>query len=83
MKRLDRIEEFKVLEGIEPDHMPLYNRLRCKTKKQKGKELKEVKEILKWNEKYIRKYKEISSKKLYKEVILEGNKMMDRNKRCG
>lgn len=43
MKRLDRIEEFRVLEGIESDHMPLYNRLECKTKKQKGKKLKEVK----------------------------------------
>lgn len=52
-------------------------------KKAEREEAEGGKEILKWNEKYIRKYKKISSKKLYKEVILERNKMMDRNKRCG
>lgn len=68
-ERLYKIEKFRVLGRIKSDHMPLYNRLRYKTKKQRGKELNAVKGIIKWNEGYIRKYEETSSKKITKEIF--------------
>lgn len=50
---INEIEVFRVLDRIESDHMPLYSRLGFKTRKLKGKKLKEVKEIIKWNQQEI------------------------------
>ena len=40
---INEIEVFRVLDRIVSDHMPLYSRLGFKTRKLKGKKLKEVK----------------------------------------
>ena len=50
---INEIEIFRVLDRIESDHMPLYSRLGFKTRKLKGKKLKKVEEIVKWNEQEI------------------------------
>ena len=50
---INEIEVFRVLDRIESDHMPFYSRLGFKTRKLKGKKLKEVKEIIKWNQQEI------------------------------
>ena len=50
---INEIEVFRVLDRIESDHMPLYSRLGFKTRKLKGKKLKEVTEIIKWNQQEI------------------------------
>ena len=52
-EEINDIEVCRVLDRIESDHMPLYSRLGFKTRKLKGKKLKKVEEIVKWNEQEI------------------------------
>ena len=50
---INEIEILRVLDRIESDHMSLYSRLGFKTRKLKEKKLKEVNDIVKWNEQEI------------------------------